>query len=150
MLRRSRAGARAGRIPLAFTLVAAGVLLAFTLVAVAHPLASASAGPPWSRSHTAVVWLKPGATEPQIAAIGARLARTSSVSGCAYRSQLTDYLRAEKLLPNAAFEDPIRKTTPANFQCNLRQPRQRGNLVRMFVTFPAVLEVTVPDDTIRG
>jgi FtsX extracellular domain len=96
------------------------------------------------------VWLKPGTTAPQIAVIGARLARTSAVSGCAYRSQLTDYLRAEKLLPKAAFDPLMPTTTPASFQCNLRQRRQRGALVRTFAGLPAVLTVTVPDDTISG
>ncbi|MGH9043736.1 MAG: cell division protein FtsX [Acidimicrobiales bacterium] len=126
------------------------VSLALVGAALLMKQGAANAEVDWQRGVQVTVWMRPSASGTEVKAIGNQLAQLPYVHSCGYKTQLSDYREAQKLLPSSEFSALTPKTTPSSFRCTPSQPSEAQVVVNRFDGLPGVLKATTPSASIHA
>jgi len=104
----------------------------------------------WQQGTEVRVWMQPGASTAELAAIHSQLNQASYVHGCVYRDQLYDYHEAKTLLTPDEFDSLTVGEVPSSFRCTPTQPQDAQLVMNKFTGQPGVRNVTAPIQTIHS
>jgi cell division transport system permease protein len=112
---------------------------------------SANATGTLERGTKVTVWMKPGASQQQISAVGTQLSQLNYVQQpCEYWSKARNFQEARQLLPTDVFQATSVDQMPTSYWCVPLQLSDAAQVVNTFSGTAGVLAVTEPSQAIHN
>jgi cell division transport system permease protein len=126
------------------------ISLAFVGAVLLLKQGAANAEVVWQRGVVVTVWMQPGASKAELAAVSTELGQLPYVTGCVYRDQAYDFSEAKHLLTHDEVASLTVADVPSSYRCTPSQPQDAQIVINRFSGQPGVRNVTAPNQEIHA